>query len=404
MFRIALPLLLVFLVAVGSSAQSPREFLGKLDATLSPDLVHVYQRVYSPVKDISTYKLDPKPEPGTRFVTGDFIDYRISGGKTQILVGEPKAGAPFVWIDANRNGIFAPGERAPLNATSRTPSYAGILVLPIDNSRYKGYPIYFGYFADFHHPQIPEDSRLIAQSVYVLAYGHANILGRDVLLQYPFDTDKPSISTTEGLFGLDVDGDKSIRDQQFSVESQSVDDEEAIFPVGGIYVSTSTIDMATGVIHLRERNKTDYTRIDLEVGQVMPNFDFVDFDGKQRKLSDFRGKYVMVDFWGAWCGDCTRETPYHLSAYEKFRKRGFEILGVDSDDKIDTAKAYIFQNKITWTQATNDSTKDLQHKRYKLQEYPSTILLGPDGKILVLDQDRLHGDALLETLEKFLPH
>ncbi|HEY2846237.1 MAG TPA: TlpA disulfide reductase family protein [Pyrinomonadaceae bacterium] len=371
---------------------------------MSPDLVHVYQRVYAPVKDITAYKLDPKPEPGTKFVTGDFIDYRFSKGTTQVLVAEPKTGAPYVWIDANRNGVFEPNERATLSATAQTPAYSGVLVLPIDNVRFKGYPIYFRYFAGFHHPQIPEDSRLIAQSVYVLANGHANIDGRDVLLQYPFDTDVPFISTTSGKFGLDVNGDKRIQDRQFSVESQEVDSEEAVFPIGGTFVSTSKVDMATGAITLRERKKEEYTRIDLAVSQVMPDFSFVDFDGKQRKLSEFRGKFVMVDFWGAWCGDCTRETPFHLAAYDKFRKRGFEILGIDSDDKIGTAKAYLTANKMTWTQATNDSTRDLQHKVYKLQEYPSTILLGPDGKVLVLDQDSLQGDELLQTLEKILPH
>jgi len=401
MARVFSLLLVSLFVAAAVSAQSAREFAGKLDPTLSPDMVHVYQRVYSPVKDISAYKLDPKPEPGTKFVTGDFIDYR--GGATQVLLAEPKTGAPYVWIDANRNGVFEPSERATLNATSQTPAYSGVLVLPIDNVRYQRYPIYFGFYAGFHHPQIPEDSRLIAQSVYVHANGHANIDGRDVLLQYPFDTGSPAINTTSGLFGLDVDGDKSIRDHQFSVESQYVDGEEAIFPIGKTFVSTTKIDMATGAITLRERKKEEYSRTELEVGQVMPDFAFVDFEGKQRKLSEFRGKYLMIDFWGAWCGDCKRETPFHLAAYDKFRKRGFEILGIDSDDKVETAKAYLTANKMTWTQATNDSTKDLQHKTYKLQEYPSTILIGPDGKILVLDQYSLQGDELLQTLDKIIP-
>ena len=135
----------------------------------------------------------------------------------------------------------------------------------------------------------------------------------------------------------------------------------------------------------------------------MPDFTFTDLAGKERKLSDFRGKYLMVDFWGVWCGDCTRETPYHLEAYKRFRKRGFEILGVDSDEKIETVKGYIAKNKMAWTQATNDSTKRLQQADYRLQEYPSTILLGPDGKVLVLNQHLLQGDALLQTLDRILP-
>jgi peroxiredoxin len=397
---VALTFVVLCLTVAG---QGLRQFDGKLDPNLAPEMFHIYQRVYEPVKDISTYKLDPKPEAGTNFVAGELIDERVSGGKTQVLVGVPKTGAPFVWVDVNRNGSFEPGERAALTATSKTPAYYGVLVLPIANPRYKGYPIYFGYYGKFSDSRFPEGSILIEQSAEAVAYGHADIEGRDVLLQYPFELGQPSISTNEGVFGLDVNGDKRIRYQQFSIESEWVEGEEAVFPVGNTFVSTAKIDMATGAITLREHKKEDYTRVNLEVGQVMPDFDFVDFEGKARKLSDFRGKYLLVDFWGAWCGDCKRETPFHLAAYEKFRKRGFEILGVDSDEKIETAKAYLSQNKMTWPQATNDSTITLQHKQYKLQEYPSTILLGPDGKVLVLDQDSLHGEELLQTLEKVLP-
>lgn len=394
-----LTLLLLCLTAAG---QGLRQFEGKLDPDLSPEMFHIYQRVYEPVKDISTYKLEPKPEPGTIFVSGELIDERVSGGKTQVLVGVPRSGAPFVCVDVNGNGSFEAGERATLTATSKTPAYYGVLMLPITNSRYKGYPIYFGYYGKFSDTRFPEGSILVEQSAEAVAYGHASIDGRDVLLQYPFEIGQPTISTTDGVFGLDVNGDKRIRYEQFSIESEWVAGEEAVFPIGNTFVSTSKIDIGAGAITLREHKKEDYTRINLEVGQVMPNFDFLDFEGKPRKLSDFRGKYLLVDFWGAWCGDCKRETPFHLAAYQKFKKRDFEILGVDSDEKIDTAKAYLSQNKITWPQATNESTITLQHKQYRLQEYPSTILLGPDGKVLVLDQDSLHGDELLKTLEKVL--
>ena len=161
--------------------------------------------------------------------------------------------------------------------------------------------------------------------------------------------------------------------------------------------------MATGRIVVRQRKKEDYQRIDLDVGMQMPDFAFTDLEGKERHLSEFRGRYLMVDIWGVWCSDCTRETPYQLAAYERFKKRGFEILGLDTDEKIETLRGYLAKNKITWTQATNDSISKLVLVRYRIQEYPSTILLGPDGKVLVLDQHQLQGDALLETLERTLP-
>ncbi len=145
------------------------------------------------------------------------------------------------------------------------------------------------------------------------------------------------------------------------------------------------------------------TGVDLDVGKVMPDFAFTDLEGKERHLSDFRGKYLMVDFWGVWCGDCTRETPFQLEAYKRFKGRGFEILGLDSDEKIETLLGYLKKNNITWPQATNASVKQLANVTYRIQEYPSTVLLGPDGVVLVIDQHKLQGEELIKTLDRVLP-
>jgi peroxiredoxin len=236
-----------------------------------------------------------------------------------------------------------------------------------------------------------------------LAMGHVNVSGKKVLFQYPFSPRHDAISTTEGLFGVDGNGDGKIRDEQFSSESSYADNAEIVFPLGDKYVSTSSVDITTGKIVVRQRDKSEYHRIDLKVNDVMPDFAFTDIEGKERHLSEFRGIYLMVDFWGVWCGDCTRETPFQLEAYKRFKNRGFEILGLDSDEKIETLKAYLTKNNITWPQATRDSVGQLTMVTYRIQEYPSTILLGPDGKVLVLDQHMLQGEELLKTLDQTLP-
>jgi peroxiredoxin len=400
--RTVFTILLALACAGFTGAQGLREFKGQLGNELSPDMVHVYQRVYKVMSNAAALPVDPKPASGSVVSVGEFIDIR-SDGKTQVFLVEPPSGMPYVVVDANRNGKFEPDERTTLTPAGGQPGLTATVQLPIANTRYKSYPVYFHYLKGFRHPKLTEGDRLVEQSVYALAYGSAKIADRTVMLQFPFSPEKEAISPTEGLFGMDLDGDGKIRDQQFSVESQSVSGEEAIFPFAGTYVSTAKIDLPSGEVTLRERQKAEYTRTDLEEGREMPDFSFVDFAGKARKLSDFRGKYVLVDFWGAWCGDCKRETPFHLAAYERFKKRGLEIIGVDSDDKIENARSYVAQNKITWIIATYDSTKELQQKTYKLQEYPSTILVGPDGKVLVLDQHKLQGDALLQTLERVLP-
>jgi hypothetical protein len=71
-----------------------------------------------------------------------------------------------------------------------------------------------------------------------------------------------------------------------------------------------------------------------------------------------------------------------------------EILGLDWDDKIEIVTAYMAQKGVTWTQARKDSIRELTEVRYRIYEYPSTLLLGPDGKVIVIEQEKLQGEEL----------
>ncbi len=70
----------------------------------------------------------------------------------------------------------------------------------------------------------------------------------------------------------------------------------------------------------------------------IPDFSFTDFKGTPRKLSDFRGKYVLLDFWGTWCGPCLKEMPRLKEVYDKFRARNFEVIGMDNEVRWDDLK------------------------------------------------------------------
>lgn len=403
-FRALVFFAIVFTAIPAHAQQDAATFAGKLEPRLWVDSVHMYQRVWSAAGDTSNLKFSPAPEKGAVISTGELIDQRVASGKSQILLVEPPgAAAPYLWFDANENGIYEAAEKVVMDAPADRPAAVTItLRLPVKQAYFKTLPIFIHYIRGLKHPRLKATDRLIAQSVYALAMGRADIRGRKVLFQYPFQPEQAAISTTEGLFGVDGDGDGRIRDQQFSSETSYAANDELVFPLRDIFVSTKSIDTVTGQIVIRQRNKSEYKRVDLEVGMEMPDFAFVDLDGKQRRMSEFRGKYLLVDFWGVWCHDCIVETPFHLEAYERFKARGFEILGLDTDEKVETVLSYVKKNNMTWPQATNDSIKQLKEVTYRIQEYPSTLLLGPDGKVLVLDQDQLRGDELLKTLERVL--
>lgn len=383
-----------------SKAIVSNRFYGKLEMELQPDLVHVYQRVFS--AGAVKVRFDPAIDAKAEISVGELSDQRKAAGVTEAFLVEPPGTDPFVATDLDANGTIDARERFPLKPTPPN-GFASIIRLPIANPFFKSFPVLFHYVRGFKHPNLKPGDRLVFQSIMTLAYGNVDISGRKVLFQYPFDPQSPAMSTTEGLFGIDVDGDGRIRDEQFSPESSYATETELVFRYGNIFLSTERIDLAKNEIVVRQRASEEYLRHEIEVGKQMPDFSFVDFEGKKRRLYEFKGKYVLLDFWGVWCVDCREETPYHVEAFKRFRSRGLEILSLNTDENIETAKAYLAKNKMTWTQATNDSIRRLVEVTYRIQEYPSTLLIGPDAKVLVFNQKQLRGEHLLETLDRILP-
>ena len=130
----------------------------------------------------------------------------------------------------------------------------------------------------------------------------------------------------------------------------------------------------------------------LAVGQVAPDIVLPDPSGKTTKLSDLRGKYVLIDFWAAWCKPCRQENPNVVRLFTQYNSKGFEVFGVSLDrSREDWIKA-IADDRLNWTQVS-----DLQYfnsaaaELYQIQAIPATYLIDPDGKIIAKD---LRGPSL----------
>lgn len=120
-------------------------------------------------------------------------------------------------------------------------------------------------------------------------------------------------------------------------------------------------------------------------GVEAPDFTQPDIEGNPVKLSDYRGKYVLIDFWAFWCAPCRRENPNLVKSYAKYNKHGFEILGVSLDKASDKAKwlKAIQDDGLTWKQVADLKGWDNEAGvLYEIKAIPMNFLVDPNGKII----------------------
>ena len=135
------------------------------------------------------------------------------------------------------------------------------------------------------------------------------------------------------------------------------------------------------------------------IGSIAPDLEFPNPDGKMMKLSDLRGKYVLIDFWASWCGPCRKENPNVVAMYHKYKDKGFEIFSVSLDrDKMGWISA-IEKDKLVWTNHVSDLKywSSEAARIYGVKSIPSTFFIDKDGRILAKD---LRGGALEDMLRK----
>ena len=112
-------------------------------------------------------------------------------------------------------------------------------------------------------------------------------------------------------------------------------------------------------------------------------------EGKTRKLSDFRGQHVLLDFWGTWCGPCIRDLPELQALRKEVRDRGFEIIGMDLEhDKSDAdVRAFLTERGVDWPNTSPASVKELIQSRFRIMGFPTMILVDPEGRVLAVAGD-----------------
>ncbi|WP_316837186.1 TlpA disulfide reductase family protein [Pedobacter nutrimenti] len=180
----------------------------------------------------------------------------------------------------------------------------------------------------------------------------------------------------------------------FVAEIAEVAEVEAVF--NSLSESVRSTEMGVAfVANIAKRKKT-------AVGVMAPDFTQSDTAGKAVSLHDFKGRYVLVDFWASWCGPCRAENPTVLKAYGRYKDKGLNVLGVSLDGESQKAawiKA-INDDHLTWTQVSDlKGWRNEAAQLYFIGAIPQNFLVGPDGRIVAKN---LMGDELEKKLAELL--
>lgn len=137
----------------------------------------------------------------------------------------------------------------------------------------------------------------------------------------------------------------------------------------------------------------------LAPGKIAPDFSQQKVDGSPLKLSDLRGKIVLIDFWASWCGPCRKENPNVVNLYKKYEKAGFTVLSVSLDKTREPWLAAIEKDGLIWPHHVSDLKfwSNEAAQLYKVTGIPFTVLVDQEGKII---NTKLRGAELEATLKQ----
>ncbi len=135
-------------------------------------------------------------------------------------------------------------------------------------------------------------------------------------------------------------------------------------------------------------------------GKMAPEISLPGVKGNIIKLSDFKGKVVLLDFWASWCGPCRASIPSVIKLYKKYKALGFEVFGVSIDTKNKEWQKAIAQDKINYTQVIDiGGFYSPTAEKYGIDQIPTSFLLDKTGKLIAVD---LEGEELENKLKELL--
>ena len=151
----------------------------------------------------------------------------------------------------------------------------------------------------------------------------------------------------------------------------------------------------------------------LGAGADVPDFSFVDFNGKARGFHEFKGHVVLVDFWATWCKPCLADIPHLTELYARYHAKGFDIIGMDAEtlgqapedidaallkDQEARARQIVVARGAVWPHGNNATAVPLAAKLFAAKTLPTKVLIDARGKVVARVRKVEELDALLPGL------
>jgi peroxiredoxin len=135
------------------------------------------------------------------------------------------------------------------------------------------------------------------------------------------------------------------------------------------------------------------------ISQPAPSFSLPDTTGKTIKLDDFKGKYVLIDFWASWCAPCRAANPELIEIYRQFSDKNFTVVGISVDRDEEQWKKAIESDQLPWTNVSSLSGWDAISETYGVEAIPQNFLLNTSG--IIIDKN-IEPAQLIERLDALL--
>lgn len=169
--------------------------------------------------------------------------------------------------------------------------------------------------------------------------------------------------------------------------------------VDGMLYKNKGVNLGKQVLVLEEVTDPVDQLYSTQAGFRAPLFEGEDVITKKKiTLDDYKGKYLLIDFWSTWCGPCIQEIPNLRALYGKTDRLRFEIISIVGDSSASDLMTSIEKHEIVWPQILSDSENNIT-KNYRVNGYPTTFLVNPEG--IIIEKD-LRGGELDEKVEELL--